>query len=144
LLASSLATLSADLVVIDSPAKAESMAAAIVRVAHVVLVVLQPSGADVWASAAAVRLIQARRDVGGEIDAAFLVNRAMANTKLSKLMKDGDWNKYGLEQLTSTIGNRIAFAQALTDGVSVFDLTDTAAQNEINSVITEMEAARWL
>lgn len=144
LLATSLASLSADFVVIDSPAKAEQMAAAIVRVAHAALVVLQPSGADVWASAAAVRLIQARRDAGVQIDAAFLVNRASGNTKLSKSIKDGAWNEYGIEQLTATIGNRIAFAQALTDGVSVFDLGDTAAQNEINSVITEMEAARWL
>ena len=144
LLATSLASLSADFVVIDSPAKAEQMAAAIVRVAHAALVVLQPSGADVWASAAAVRLIQARRDAGAQIDAAFLVNRTSGNTKLSKSIKDGAWNEYGIEQLTATIGNRIAFAQALTDGVSVFDMRDTAAQNEINSVITEMKAARWL
>lgn len=144
LLATSLASLSADFVVIDSPAKAESMAAAIVRVAHVALLVIQPSGADVWASAAAVRMIQTRRDAGIEIDAAFLVNRASGNTKLSKLIKGGDWNEYGMEQMTATVGNRVAFAQALTDGVSVFDLGDTAAQNEINSVIIEMEAARWL
>lgn len=144
MLASSLAGVSAEIAVIDSPAKAESMAAAIIRVAHVALVVIQPSGADVWASAAAVRMIQTRRDAGGEIDAAFLVNRASGNTKLSKLIKDGDWNEYGLEQMSTAVGNRIAFAQALTDGISVFDLGDTAAQNEINSVITEMEAARWL
>lgn len=49
---------------------------------------------------------------GGTIDAAFLVNRASSPTKLSKLNKDGSWNEYGKEQLTVTIGNRIAFAQA--------------------------------
>lgn len=144
LLASSLAGMSADFVVIDSPAKAEAMAAAIVRVAHIALLVIQPSGADVWASAAAVRMIQARRDAGAEIDAAFLVNRASGNTKLSKLIKDGDWNEYGIDQMAATIGNRTAFAQALTQGLSVFDLTDTAAQNEINAVINELEAAQWL
>lgn len=144
MLASSLAGVSADIAVIDSPAKAESMAAAIVRVAHVALLVIQPSGADVWASAAAVRLIQARRDAGGEIDAAFLVNRASGNTKLSRLIKEGDWNEYGIEQMASTVGNRIAFAQALTDGVSVLDLADAAAKQEILNLITEMEAANWL
>ena len=144
MLVSSLAGVSADIAVIDSPAKAESMAAAIVRVAHVALLVIQPSGADVWASAAAVRLIQARRDAGGTIDAAFLVNRASGNTKLSRLIKDGDWNEYGIEQLDATVGNRIAFAQAMTDGLSVLDLTDAAAKQEIYNVITEMEAANWL
>jgi len=144
MLASSLNAVSADIAIIDSPAKAEQMAAAIVRVAHVALVVLQPSGADVWASAAAVKLIQSRRDAGGKIDAAFLVNRTSGNTKLSKQIKDGDWNEYGVEQMTATIGNRIAFAQAMTDGVSVFDLGDASAKEEILAVITEMEAAKWL
>lgn len=144
MLASSLKGLSADIAVIDSPAKAEQMAAAIVRVSHAALLVLQPSGADVWASAAAVKMIQARRDAGGEIDAAFLVNRISSTTKLSKLIKEGDWNEYGIEQFTATIGNRIAFAQALTDGVSVFDLADATAKAEILAVIKEMEAAKWL
>lgn len=144
MLASSLAGVSADIVVIDSPAKAEAMAAAIVRLAHIAILVIQPSAADVWASAAAVKLVQARRDAGGEIDAAFLVNRAAANTKISRLIKEGDWNEYGIEQLASTVGNRIAFAQALADGVSVLDLNDTAAKQEILNIIKELEAARWL
>lgn len=144
MLATSLSGLSAEVAIVDSPAKAESMAAAIVRVAHVVLLVIQPSGADVWASAAPVRLIQARREAGGSIDAAFLVNRASAHTKLSRLIREGDWNEYGLEQLDATLGNRVAFAQALTDGVSVLDLNDAAARNEVVAVIHELEAANWL
>ena len=143
-LASSLAGVSADVVVIDGPAKAEAMAAAIVRVAHIAILVIQPSAADVWASAAAVKLVQARRDAGGQIDAAFLVNRASGNTKISRLIKEGDWNEYGIEQLASTVGNRIAFAQALADGVSVLDLGDAAAKQEILNIINELEAAKWL
>lgn len=134
----------ADFVVIDTPAKASVTAAAVVRVADVALIVLQPSGPDVWASAASVKLIQSRLDAGGQIDAAFLVNRATANTKLSKLIKEGTWNDYSFDQLTTTVGNRIAFAQAATDGVSVFDLADTTAQIEILNIIKELEAARWL
>lgn len=134
----------ADYVVIDAPAKAEGMSAAVVRVAHLALLVVQPSGADIWASAAAVKMIQARRAAGGEIDAAFLVNRTIGNTKLSKLMKDGSWNGYELDQLTATIGNRVAFAQALTDGLSVFDLQDAAAKSEIIEISKELEAAKWL
>lgn len=144
MLANSLSSLLAEIAIIDAPAKAEQMAAAIVRVSHIAILVIQPSGADVWASAAAVKMIQSRRDAGGTIDAAFLVNRASGSTKLSKLIKDGSWNEYGIEQLTATIGNRIAFAQALTDGISVFDLKDATAKAEILAIITEMETARWL
>ena len=76
--------LEADFVVIDTPARASQIAAAVVRVANIALIVIQPSGPDVWAAAATVKLILSRKQVGGEIDAAFLVNRAAANTKLSK------------------------------------------------------------
>jgi len=141
---SSISTLAADFVVIDTPAKAEAMAAGVVRVANLALIVIQPSGADVWASAATVKLIRQKLDVGGQIDAAFLVNRTSGTTKLSKLIKSGDWNEYGIDQLDSTIGNRVSFAQALTDGVSVYDLPDISAKAEIDAVITELEAARWL
>lgn len=140
----SIPTLAADLVVIDTPAKAEAMAAGVVRVANMALIVIQPSGADVWASAATVKLIRQKLDVGGQIDAAFLVNRTSGSTKISKLIKSGEWNEYGIEQLEAAIGNRVAFAQAMTDGVSVYDLQDQAAKTEVDAVIHELEAARWL
>lgn len=143
-LAGAIKTLGADVAVIDGPAKAEAMTAAIVSAADVALIVIQPSGADVWASAAPVRMVRQKLDLGGKIDAAFLVNRTAGNTKLSKLIKDGEWNEYGLDQMAATVGNRVAFAQSLTDGVSVFDLADTAAQAEINNIINELEAAKWL
>lgn len=143
-LGQSLRSLSSDFAVIDSPAKAGDMAAAIVSASNLALLVIQPSGADVWASAATVRLIRTKRDMGGAIDAAFLVNRAMTGTKLSKLIRSGDWNEYGLDQMDATVGNRIAFAQAMTDGISVFDLPDLAARLEIEAVVTELEKAQWL
>ncbi|MDB5885834.1 MAG: cobyrinic acid ac-diamide synthase [Polaromonas sp.] len=136
--------LSADYVIVDTPAKAESMAAAVVRVAHVALVVIQPSGADIWASAATVKLIRSKLDVGGQVDAAFLVNRVKAGTKLAGLVKGGEWNEYGLDQLTSTLGDRTAYAQALTDGVSVYDLPNLDARADVDAVLAELEAARWL
>ena len=144
MLGQSLKSLSADFAVIDSPAKAGDMAAAIVSAADLALLVIQPSGADVWASAATVRLIRTKREMGGAIDAAFLVNRAVSGTKLSKLIRSGDWNEYGLDQMDAIVGNRISFAQAMTDGISVFDLPDLAARLEIEAVVTELEKAQWL
>lgn len=144
MLGQSLKSLSADFAVIDSPAKAGDMAAAIVSASDLALLVIQPSGADVWASAATVRLIRTKRDMGGAIDSAFLVNRAVSGTKLSKLIRSGDWNEYGLDQMDATVGNRIAFAQAMTDGISVFDLPDLAARLEIEAIVTELEKAQWL
>lgn len=145
MLASSLNGINAEIAIIDSPAKAESMSAAIVRVSHVALLVIQPSGADLWASGAAVKLIEAKRDMGGEINAAFLVNRTSGATKLSKLVKSGEWNTYeGIEKLDASIGNRAVFATAMTDGLSVLDYADSKAKEEMQAIIQELKEAQWL
>ena len=138
----SLKNLAADVVVIDTPAKAEAMAAAVVRIAHAVLVVIQPSGADIWAAAATIKLIQAKRDVGGTVQAGFLVNRASGVSKLSREVRAGDWNEYGVDQLDSVVRNRVSFAQSLTDGVSIYDTQDKAGQAEIDAIVQEVEP--WL
>lgn len=138
----SLRTLAADVVVVDTPAKAEQMAAAVIRVADVVLIVIQPSGADVWAAAATVKLIRAKQDIGGTVQAAFLVNRASGVSRLSKEIQAGEWNEYELPQLDAVIRNRVSFAQSLTDGVSIYDTQDKAGQAEIDAVVKEVEP--WL
>ena len=86
LLLTSLKTLAADFAVIDTPARAEKMAANVIRVSDIAIIPLQPSAADVWASAATVKMIQAKRDIGGQIEAAFLATRLSGTTKLSKEM----------------------------------------------------------
>lgn len=145
MLQSSLKTLAGnDILVVDAPAKANDMANAIIGASHIALVVIQPSGADLWASAATVKMIHAKRNLGGAIDAAFLVNRASQFTKLSRLVAAGDWNEYELDQMNTTIGNRVAFAQALTDGLSVYDLADGQAKAEIDFVLKELGEAGWL
>lgn len=140
----SLSSIQADLVIIDTPAKAEKMTAAVVRIAQTALVVIQPSGADIWASAAAVKLIQQKIDVGGQIDAGFLVNRVSGVSRLSKEVLTGNWNEYGVTILEHSIGNRVAFAQALTDGLSIYSLSDAHAKQEMDQLIEELEMKSWL
>ncbi len=135
----SLKSIDADIVIIDTPAKAEKMTASVIRFADVALIVIQPSGADIWASAAAVRLIQQKIDVGGKIIAAFLANRISGSTNLSKEVLAGEWNEYGIEQLDTTIGNRVAFAQALTDGLSIYDTADRMGKTEIDLLVDALE-----
>lgn len=143
-LLSSLKALNADIAVIDTPAKAEKMAANVVRIAHIAIIPVQPSAADIWASAAAVKLIHSKRDVGGEIDAAFLATRVSGQTNLSREMISGEWNTYGIDMLNQTISNRVSYAQALSDGVSVYETKDGQAKAEIDLIIQEMESAEWL
>jgi len=136
--------LNADIVIIDTPAKAESMSAVAIRVAHIAIVVIQPCAADIWACAATISMIQAKLDLGGKLDVAFLTNRVAKHTKLAKEIQSGTWNEYGFDQLTTTIGNRTVFAQALSDGLSVYDYANDGAKADIDTLIKELESAQWL
>lgn len=144
LLLSSLKTLAADIAIIDTPAKAEKMSANVVRISDVAIIPVQPSAADIWASAAAVKLIQSKRDVGGTIECAFLATRVTGSTNLSKEIMKGDWNEYGIDMLDQSISNRVSYAQSLSDGVSVFETRDGQAKAEIDLIILELENAGWL
>ena len=144
LLLSSLKTIAADIAIIDTPAKAEKMSANVVRISDVAIIPVQPSAADIWASAAAVKLIQSKRDVGGTIECAFLATRVTGSTNLSKEIMKGDWNEYGIDMLDQSISNRVSYAQSLSDGVSVFETRDGQAQAEIDLIILELENAGWL
>jgi chromosome partitioning protein len=144
LLLTSLKTLLADIAIIDTPAKAEKMSANVVRIAHIAIIPVQPSAADIWASAAAVKLIQSKRDVGGSIEAAFLATRVSSSTNLSKEILKGTWNEYGIDMLDHAISNRVSYAQSLSDGVSVYETRDGQAKAEIDFIVQELEAAGWL
>jgi chromosome partitioning protein len=144
LLVSSIKTLAADVAIIDTPAKAEKMSANVVRIAHTAIIPLQPSGADVWATAAAVKLIQGKQDLGGAIDACFVATRVSGVTKLSKEMLSGEWNEYGIPLLESSVSNRVAYAQSLSDGVSVYETADGTAKAEIDLIVAELEKREWL
>lgn len=144
LLLSSLKTIAADIAIIDTPAKAEKMSANVVRISDVAIIPVQPSAADIWASAAAVKLIQSKRDVGGTIECAFLATRVTGSTNLSKEIMKGDWNEYGIDMLDQSISNRVSYAQSLSDGVSVFETRDGQAKAEIDLIILELENAGWL
>lgn len=143
-LVSSIGAIAADVIIIDTPAKAERMTSNVIRIAHVAIIPVQPSAADVWASAATVKLINAKRDLGGQIEAAFVSTRIQANAKMSKDMMSGEWNEYGIQQMQNAVSNRVAFAQALSSGVSIYDTTDSAAKAEIDFILQELEAAKWL
>lgn len=144
LLLTSLKTLSGDYLIIDTPARAERMSANVIRVAHGALIPVQPSAADVWASAAAVKLIQSKIDVGGNIKAAFVANRVNVQTNLSREILNGEWNDYDIPLLKTSLGNRVAYAQSLSDGVSVFETQDSVAKTEVTALVEELEKQAWL
>lgn len=127
-----------DHVVIDGPRVAAVMRSALLA-ADLVLLPVQPSAFDGWASADMLTLIdEARRYRRLRLLARFLVNRCCAHTAIVretvKALADHD-----PPMLRQRIGQRVAFADAARTGRLVSDLdSNSPAAREIAALAAEV------
>ncbi|MCC7281340.1 MAG: ParA family protein [Acetobacteraceae bacterium] len=102
-----------DWVLVDSPPHAETEARQAVRAADLVLVPLQPSPLDLWATQPTLDLAAAERRT-----ARLVLNRISARGKLLETVR-GEIAKGELPALAAALGNRSAFAHSMGAGLGV-------------------------
>lgn len=129
----------ADHIIIDGPPRVAGLMRSALLAADLVLIPVQPSPLDGWASAEMLALLSEARVYRPELTARFVLNRCGARTILARetaqTLADHD-----PPVLTNTIGQRIAFAVAAQSGRLAFELDDAApATREIASLATEIE-----
>ena len=113
---------------------------AAVKVADAVLIPVQPSPYDVWSCADLVDILEARRTVtDGLPHAAFVVSRAITNTKLSNEVSEA-LVAYGLPVLDARTTQRVAYPTTAAMGGTVFDDPTGPAAREIEAIRGEVEA----
>jgi chromosome partitioning protein len=124
-----------ELILIDSPPHAETDARVAVRAADLVLVPIQPSPMDLWATQPTLDL--ARKE---KAPALLVLNRMPPRGKLpdavrQKLAEDR------LPLADSALGNRVAFAASMMDGRGVVETAPRdAAAAEIRALADEVRA----
>ncbi|MFX4220404.1 MAG: ParA family partition ATPase [Thalassobaculum sp.] len=122
-----------DVVVVDSPPHAETEAKIAVRVADLVLVPLQPSPMDFWATQATLDLAKSEKT-----PALLVLNRVPPRASLTELMT-AKIGEMGAKVAKAQIGNRVALAASLLEGkgVSEYQKRGTAAA-EIKALAAEV------
>ena len=128
----------ADLVVIDGPPRVAGLMRSALLATDMVLIPVQPSPFDGWASAEMLALISEARIYRPELVARFVLNRCGARTVLARdtaeMLADHD-----PPALASRIGQRIAFAAAAQSGRIVRELDhESAAAREISALTAEV------
>ena len=128
-----------DLTLIDCPPQYARPSAEAVRVADLVLVPVQPSQLDVWATTAIVDLIKARQQVArGKPPAAFVMSRVVPRTLLSARLRE-TLALQDFPTLASGTTQRVAYAEATESGQTVFDGKRTPARLEIEAIRDEIK-----
>ncbi|MBO9357681.1 AAA family ATPase [Bordetella petrii] len=109
---------SADFVVIDGPPRAAAITRSALLACDIVLIPVQPSAYDVWASQDMVRLIEEARLYRPQLRAAFVINRRVVGTVIGREARAALAEQI-LPALAVEICQRIAFADSVAGGLLV-------------------------
>lgn len=118
-----------DFIIIDSPPHVETDATTAIRASDLVLIPVQPSPTDLWASKATIELTKSER-----IPFNIVMNRVNNNSKLAQ-----EITKELPNILKSYLSNRVSYASALMDGKVVTEVQPKGqAADEVKSLVDEI------
>lgn len=130
-----------EFVVIDGSPQATNLALSAIKAADFVLIPVQPSPYDVWATSDLVDLVQQRIEMtDGKLKAAFVVSRAIQNTNIGKevaaVLQD-----YNLPVLDARIVQRVSYPNSASIGKTVFETESakSSAVTEITQLVNEVK-----
>jgi chromosome partitioning protein len=118
-----------DIILIDSPPHADAEARTAIRSADLVVIPLQPSPMDVWATGATIQICKQER-----VPVKMVLNRVHPQAKITEAIS-GDM--IGLT--TTHFGNRVAFAGSLMQGLGVTEYQpNSRAAEEVRALAQEI------
>ena len=109
-----------DFVIIDGAPRVTDLARSCIMASDLVLIPVQPSPYDSWASQEVVSLIQEAVIYKPELKAAFVINRKIPNTAIGRDVESA-LAEFELPVLSTTIGQRVIFAESAASGLSVLE-----------------------
>lgn len=128
-----------DVVVIDGKPAIDPLMAAALKVADLVVIPVQPSPYDIWATEPTINLIKDRQEMAdGKPIAVTLVSQAIPGTVLEGAIRE-QLASYGLPVLKAQTCKRQAYIKGVALGESVMDLSpNDPARQEIEAVTAEI------
>jgi len=109
-----------DHVIIDGAPRVNELGRAAIMASDLVLVPVQPSPYDVWASADIVRLVNEARQFKEALNAVFAINRKIVNTAIGRDVA-GALAEFGFPVLAATLHQRVIYAESAAQGLSVVE-----------------------
>jgi chromosome partitioning protein len=132
----------ADHVVIDGPPRVAGLMRSALLAADLVLIPVQPSPFDGWASAEMLALLSKARIYRPELVARFVLNRCAARTVIARETAE-TLADHDPPVLVATIDQRVVFADAAQSGRLANEIdADSPAAREITALATEIERLR--
>jgi len=128
-----------DWIIIDGAPQLTDMAISAIKCADLVVMPVQPSPYDIWASEDLVDIIRHRQQVtDGSPKAYFCISRRISSTLLSNEVIQA-LEGYPLPIMNSYTTQRIIYAKSAAEGQTVFDSNNNEAIQEITNIVNEIK-----
>ena len=126
--------------VIDGPPHAESISRSCIVASDLVLLPIEPSGLSTWASNLTVRQIREAQEIKHNLKCGFVVSRKIGNTVIGREIR-ALAAEQNIPILTAEINQRVAYAESLTMGRTIFEWAPGSfAAQEIEKLTEEILA----
>lgn len=127
-----------DHIIIDGPPRVSELARSIIMASDIIAIPVQPSPYDIWSAEEIVGLLREASVFKENLKSVFVINRKIANTAIGRDVKEALAN-YEIPVLENTIGQRVVFAEAVAQGLAVFEADNGGvASQEVEEVLNEL------
>lgn len=127
--------------VIDTPGKIHDLTGAALGFSDLVIIPIQPSPLDVWATVDSLDLVRAARKANPKLNAALVINKAIANSTITQDIRNAVAEiDPSLTLANTVIHGRLSFVRSINEGKTIFYMRDNAAIQEIHNLFNELEA----
>lgn len=132
-----------DMVIIDGAPRVNELGRAAIMASDLVVIPVQPSPYDVWASAEIVQLVREAQQFKAGLKAVFVVNRKIANTAIGRDVAEA-LAGFEVPVAKNSLAQRVIYAESAGQGLSVIEANaNSDAAREIatfaNSLINNKE-----
>jgi chromosome partitioning protein len=128
----------ADFIVLDGPPRIAELTRAILVLADLCLIPVGASAAEIWATSDLLALVEEANKVK-PVNARMVWTRYRAHTRLAQELSELATKELGLVALSTALGMRVAYMEALGGGLTVGELSEPSAKAEAKSLIDEIQ-----
>ncbi|MDE5440404.1 AAA family ATPase [Bradyrhizobium sp. CSA207] len=129
-----------DMVIIDGSPRVSELGRAAIMASDLVVIPVQPSPYDVWASADTVQLIKEAQQFKQNLQAVFVINRKIVNTAIGRDVTKALAN-FDVPVCDRALGQRVVYAESAARGLAVVETDpDSEAGKEITRLARSLSS----
>ena len=113
------------------------MVSTIILLGDIVLIPIRPSGLDLWATEKFIEKYEQAKTLKEEVNAFFVLNQYDEKININKETKDV-LDELEIKVLETTVKSRIAYVEAVVQGIGVYEYKDRKAKKEMTKLTKEI------